>query len=224
MAAERGPVSPAPALGPAWRSPPGCQRAGRTPHRPGSAGSAGARAGPGGGARGRPGPAPGSENLCGAPREKAGGGPGVPSRPRLLLPRGPGVSRAPTCQPSLPDVLPQQIPGSGRGVPQLLADGPPELRWEGFPFAGHFRSVRITTSERARHRHSRVARNSDSRRPETPGAGLPLGSRDPPRARHGSAAVPRWGLLRARGPRCAARPEPSKFQKPPPSPPPSHKF
>ncbi|XP_053070222.1 uncharacterized protein LOC113600919 isoform X3 [Acinonyx jubatus] len=104
----------------------------------------------------------------------------------------------------------QQIPGSGRGVPQLLADGPPELRWEGLPFAGHFRSVLITTSERARHRHSRVARNSDSRRPETPGAGLPLGSRDPPRARHGSAAVPRWGLLRARGPRCAARPEPSK--------------
>jgi len=31
-----------------------------------------------------------------------------------------------TCQPPLPDVPPQQVPGSGRGVPQLLADRAPQ--------------------------------------------------------------------------------------------------
>lgn len=33
-----------------------------------------------------------------------------------------------TCQPSLPDIPPQQIPSLGRGVPQLLADRPPQLQ------------------------------------------------------------------------------------------------
>lgn len=33
-----------------------------------------------------------------------------------------------TCQPSLPDIPPQQIPSLGRGVPQLLADGPSQLQ------------------------------------------------------------------------------------------------
>lgn len=33
-----------------------------------------------------------------------------------------------TCQPSLPDIPPQQIPSLGRGVPQLLADRPPQLK------------------------------------------------------------------------------------------------
>lgn len=63
---------------------------------------------------------------------------------------------------------------------------------ERFPLAGHFRSVLITTSG-ACHRHSRVARSSDSQRLGSPDAGLTLGSRDQPRARHGTSAFPRSG-------------------------------
>lgn len=43
-----------------------------------------------------------------------------------------------TCQPSLPDVPPQQIPSFGRGLPQLLADRAPQLKLAGrLPLGGH---------------------------------------------------------------------------------------
>lgn len=43
-----------------------------------------------------------------------------------------------TCQPPLPDVSPQQIPSLGRGLPQLLADRPPQLKFTGrLPLGGH---------------------------------------------------------------------------------------
>lgn len=141
------------------------------------------------------------------PKAAAGGGPDGPRRRRLFLPRGPGVSRAPTCQPSLPDVFPQQIPGSGRGIPQLLTDGPPELRPEGFPFAGHFRSVLITTSGLATATPAWPAAQTpgDSRRPARDarwGPGTRRG-RDmgPPPSRAGAARRARAGMRRRPGSR-----------------------
>lgn len=98
------------------------------------------------GAAGRGGSAANPTRSSGPSVEPGGrrAGAGAGDRVRASShPQGP-KSRAPTCQPSFPDVFPQQIPGSGRGVPQLLADGPPELRLERFPRAGHFRSVFIT--------------------------------------------------------------------------------
>jgi len=43
-----------------------------------------------------------------------------------------------TCQPPLPDIPPQQIPGFGRRVPQLLADRPPQLQLGRPSLACHF--------------------------------------------------------------------------------------
>lgn len=172
-------VSPAAALGPACGAPPSCQRARgteptRTPQRRQRGRSGGGRQGVS--AAGSAQPVRGNPE----PRRAVGRAGHAASRQRFFLPRGPGVARAPTCQPSLPDVLPQQIPGSSRGIPQLLTDGPPELRREGFPFAGHFRSVLITTSGLA------------TATPAWPAAQTPGDSRRP-------ARDARWGLGTRRG-------------------------
>lgn len=54
--------------------------------------------------------------------------------------QGPGT---PTCQPPLANVPPQQIPGSGGGVPQLLAQRPPERRVDCSAWTAHLRRVLI---------------------------------------------------------------------------------
>lgn len=147
-------TAPCPGSRPACSTRPRCQRARRAEPTPtgahrvcGAPGGLAVRPGRGGCVSRLLRPTPGSETLCWNPKRRWGGGPAWATRSAPPpAPAGPGVSRAPTCQPSLPDVFPQSIPGSGGGVPQLLTDGSPELHLERFPFAGHFRSVLITTN------------------------------------------------------------------------------
>lgn len=58
--------------------------------------------------------------------------------PRQVLPSAPAGL---TCKPPLSDIPPQQIPGFGGGVPQLLAQRPPELRLGREALAAHPRRL-----------------------------------------------------------------------------------
>lgn len=69
---------------------------------------------------------------------------GAPLR-RRSLPSGSGNRGAAglTCEPPLPDVPPQQVPGFSGGVPQLFAQRPPELRLGRAALVAHPRRLRM---------------------------------------------------------------------------------
>lgn len=62
-----------------------------------------------------------------------------------------------TCQPPLPDIPPQQIPSLGRGVPQLLADRPPQLQLGGASLARHCGVARAMSPPTMRRQRSASA-------------------------------------------------------------------
>lgn len=134
-------------------------------------------------------------------------GPGRPPGSPLRRPRAGSGSRGAaglTWEPPLPDIPPQQVPGFGGGVPQLLAQWPPELRLSRAVLAAHPRRLRMPP---------RAA-------PLSAGGGSP---------RRGRAATATWGRGAApprRSPRhrrsglAAPSPERLPARRPPPPRPP----
>lgn len=152
-----------------------------------------------------PRPSPGASPRSREP--SAPPGPGRPPGSPLKRPQAGSGSRGAaglTCKPPLPDVPPEQVPGFGGGVPQLLAQRPPELRLGGAALAAHPRQLRMLPRA----------------------APLSAGGRSPRRGRAAAAtwgrgaASPRRSPRHRRSGRAAPSPERRPARRPPPPRPP----